>query len=540
VRTPKIKTAVPDLTHEQIQTLRIRGYQDPVWFCRYFLNHIFPDPIPWVHRGLLAILTGRCGFLPRYGELDKICSNFVYSPPDDPEATRHIFRIERKGKPRLKMDLGRYTLVMMPRGFAKTTIAGVAVPIMETLYQDIKVGVYVSEAGPHARMQLNNVKRELSENFRIISIFGKLKPELSDSKKWTEEFFETKTGVAWGARGRGSQIRGFNHQGHRPDKIICDDLEDKESVATEAQREKTREWTYGDLLPALPEMNPNATIVMLGTLLHPEALLETLAQDPLWTVVRFGCTDAQNDLLWPQNMSAEKLRIRKESYARAGQLHVFYMEYFNESRAPETQKFRKEYFHYGPVPADPVPVATSIYCDPAISKRDTADDSVIAVCSMCADGRIFLREAWGGRGISPRELVDKYFELAILYKCTHHGVESNAYQAALVHLLREEMFRKHHYFEVEPVTHSSRKSERILGILQPRFANGYIWFTQHFRKMETQLLDYHPEADLHDDYPDALAGAIALLDPHAALAADQDPTADIYEPLESDFGQWAS
>jgi hypothetical protein len=37
-------------------------YDDPVLFCRYYLEHMFPAPIPPVHRGLLAIDKTDCFF----------------------------------------------------------------------------------------------------------------------------------------------------------------------------------------------------------------------------------------------------------------------------------------------------------------------------------------------------------------------------------------------------------------------------------------------------------------------------------------------
>ena len=115
----------------------------------------------------------------------------------------------------------------------------------------------------------------------------------------------------------------------------------------------------------------------------------------------------------------------------------------------------------------------------------------------------------------------------------------------MVHLVREEMFRKGHYFEITAVSHKSRKIERIMEILQPRFIAKYIEFYQRFPELEVELLDLRSDTnDQRDDGPDALAAAITLLDPFAAVASgENDLSKDTMPPLEEVFEdedwQWA-
>ncbi len=510
-------------------------YQDPVLFCKYFLNHLFPSPMPWVHRGFLAILTKRTDFLLKYGELDKIFTNFVVEKEDG--KLEPIFYLDETNH--VCMKLGRYTLVMAPRGFAKTTLCGVAAEIYDIVYLNTPFTVYVSEAAAHSDMQLGNVKRELAYNERLRAVFGDLVPASTSDKKWTKDQIETNTGICVISRGRGGQIRGLLFNGKRPSKILVDDVEDKEAVSTEDQREKTRAWAYGDLMPALGEVGEqaNSTIIALGTLLHPQSLLMTWAADPRWTVVRMGAIDRQGEPLWAANMTPEKLAALKEAYTRAGQLHLYYMEYHNEARSPETQVFKREFFNYGP-PDPNESVRYAIYCDPAISPKKTADEAVIRVVGMSDKGRIYVADRWHKRGASPREIVDNYFAMSKKWDCVKHGVESIAYQAALVHLLREEMFRKKHYFEIEAVTHAAKKEDRIIGILLPRYAAGYVFHIHPDPPLEAQLCDYRRGVeDQKDDHPDALAGAVALLDPFAADAAgDTDLSEDQYPPLDEAIG----
>jgi hypothetical protein len=119
--------------------------------------------------------------------------------------------------------------------------------------------------------------------------------------------------------------------------------------------------------------------------------------------------------------------------------------------------------------------------------------------------------------------MNEYFRQYGIYKSRFNGIEANGFQIALVHEVRRRMFTRGTYFEVTPVKNTNKKSERILGVLQGRFASGYIIFEKRFTRLESQLLDFNPDRDLHDDWPDTLAGAIQLLDPVAGYSA---PNAD--------------
>jgi hypothetical protein len=180
---------------------------------------------------------------------------------------------------------------------------------------------------------------------------------------------------------------------------------------------------------------------------------------------------------------------------------------------------------------------TSIALDPAISKAKTASEAAISVWGMSEKGVLYKLDEWAEIGASVREMIDNYFRLSELHDCRHHGVESQGFQTALVHVMREEMFRKKQYFEITGITHASNitKEQRIQGILQPRYAAGYIRHVRRFPESEAQLLDF-PNGRL--DRIDADSMAVSLLDPHAAQAApeDKDLAADEFdEPIGEEY-----
>lgn len=540
-----------ELTEDQKDELRLEGWADPVFFAKFYFPEWFPKRIPWVHRGIAAILTRKCGFLLNFSaeytieDLMKIESNFVWRlNPNDPQSPEHkIFNVKwEDGVPvGIEMEIGKFTLVMLPRGFSKTTWLNV-INIYSIVYHECKFPNYISKTAKHASRQLRTISKQLSSNARLRAVFGELKAAQRNDEglKWSESdgMIQMTNGVMLAAVGMGGSIRGTAENAQRPDRLCIDDIEDKENTKTDERRADTRAWFFGDLLPALPKMDDNATATMLCNAVHADSIGFHLMQDPRWTVVKFGAEDKQGDLLWPDLWSTADLEAEKRSYALQGELATFYLEYYNEIRAVEKAKFKNEYIHILPRPYDP-DVIKALAIDPAISEKAGADFCAFGVVEMYPGGITHLRDVYMEKGMSPAEQVDKFFELAKLHKMQpkdKFGVESIAYQAALIHLLRSEMFRRGFYFEITPITHGAmRKTERVEGIIQPRYANGFVTHQRHFPEYVTQLLDWPLGKK---DGPDVVAMAVSLLDDAAPLSMspDKDPHADEYEPLAKVFG----
>lgn len=520
-----------ELSKEECQKIALECHADPVAFCKVFLPHLFSGPIPWFHRGALAILTGKTKFLHKYGDLDKILSNFVVTKdPLDPksEVVDSLFYVHEG---QIRLSKRQFVLLMWPRGFAKTTIAGIAMPLYKILYQELPFLVYVSHALTHSRLQLDNVKRELERNEAILAVFGELKPQLRDGEAWTKDLFETTSGIAFAARSVGGQIRGLNIHGNRPTEFIVDDLEDFESANSETQRAKLITWAYSDLLPALPKLRDDARMIALGTMLHKYDVLSVWARDrERWATVKFGARDRQGDLLWPANMDDEKLEKEKLSFANAGRLTNYYLEYFNESRRDETKIFHIDKIQVSPPEGE---LQYAVYMDPAFSEKRTADYSCIATVGMSDKGIMWVVDCWLERTADHNKLMDEYFRQAITHNVRIGGIEGIAAQAALVSLVREQMFRRHYYFELINVQNKTRKVERIRGALPARYHTGHLRHAEVYPLLMTQLDEFQADdSHEHDDGPDAVAGAVILLDPYAAMAAGEDLTVDEYEPLD--------
>jgi len=543
------------LSIDEKQQILADCYIDPVLFCKTFLHDHFYREIPWVHRGLLSILTRRTKFLLKYPDLHKIMKNFVQEFEDEDHPTRQIFHVYFNGEEldadavedlynssrmcypegtEVKLDLGTFTLIMMPRGSSKTTIAGLAVPLYKLLYEEDKFTLYVSKADRHSQGQLESVRKELVQNPVIREFFGDLKPMRSQEEAWSKEKFETKTGVAMQARGKGSAIRGVNHNNRRPSTILVDDPQSKDDCRSDIVREEDKKWAFAELTPARARVvGSRGEITVLGTWLHKHCLVAIWSRDPRWTSVKLGIKDCDGEYIWPDYMDAKEEDEEKASFARAGLLGDFYREYYNQEVIEDELPFKRSFVIYEPnVPRGQMVCST--YADLASSEKREADFSAIVTAGISQDGIIFLLDAWIERvGADEERKVNEYFRQVETWNSEICGWESNGYQAVFGTTLRAEMFRRGRYFEIIPVTHKSNKIQRVMGALRVRYAAGFIRHRLCFPEMETQLFDFRKDnSHDHDDGPDAFAAALVLLDPAAAYNAGEDTSKDSYASLD--------
>lgn len=512
-------------------------FVDPVLFAFTFLKEWYggedledPRQISWFQRGILAIQTRKANFLLDYPDQDKIAGNFFYwdhkEKCEKPVFTFHPDSVE--------IVVTKFDCLMIPRGFSKTTLTNTALA-HDIAYKSRKYIVLVSTAQNHAEDQVETIVNEFETNAHLIEVFGKLVPPPRHKNPNKSEHIRFLNGVDLKAKGRGAQIRGQLVMGKRPDKIILDDVESTESVATPEQRVKTRKWAFNDVKFALPRVSSNATLIVLGTMLHAEGLIPTAMKSKEFHGIKFGAIDRQGEALCPQFMTLEQLEASKEAATAVGELSGWYMENMSEIRSDDAAIFPSRCIIVAPPEGNFV--GYSIALDPAISETVEADYASLATLGIRQDGLIWILDFYAEKGVTAEEQLEEMFRM---YKALPPisrrivGIEAIAFQRSLIHTARAWMFRKKCYFEIQPITHGRvGKHERIKGVLQPRYKAGYMRHAQSWPLLEQQLQDF-PRGK--DDGPDAVSMALTLLDPYAATAAgdDIDLAANEYQPLRGE------
>lgn len=124
------------------------------------------------------------------------------------------------------------------RGSAKSTLITLSYVLWSVLgRQQKKFVVILGRTQAQANQYLKNLKDEIMRNELLR---GDLGPFEEQEDEWkANSIVLPRHGVRISAASMESSIRGVRHGQHRPDLVICDDLEDISSVQTKENREKT-------------------------------------------------------------------------------------------------------------------------------------------------------------------------------------------------------------------------------------------------------------------------------------------------------------
>jgi len=411
-------------------------------------------------------------------------------------------------------------VIAAPRGFGKTTIDTIAHPAKRILFREKKFIVPVSATATKAEMDAENLKAELTSNLMIKEMFGPIKSDRFSRQQWI-----TESGTCVMPRGAGQQIRGILYQRYRPDLIIVDDLEDSESVMSEDQRKKLKDWFFDDLCNSVNRSRRDWKIVVVGTVLHEDALLVNLLEDPDWYHVHLSICDDEGHSNWPDFMSDDEVRQLKESYARRGQLDNFYREYRNIPISTEDSTFQPNYFKYydEPITIEVVDKDTKevkkervktvenvVILDPAKTvKIHSAESAIVGVGIDKQHHRLFVRDVVSAM-MYPDEIYNEMFGMVERLKAHILGVEVTSLNEFILQPVKNEMHIRGLFPQLIELKARGKKEERVAGLV-PYYRQGYIYHNRTCcDKLESQLLAF-PRSK-YWDIMDALAYVIELME----------------------------
>lgn len=210
-------------------------------------------------------------------------------------------------------------------------------------------------------------------------------------------------------------------------------------------------------------------------------------------------------------------------------LYIWSAQYQNEPVPDGLQTFRKHWRrYYAELPANTL---TFAFVDPAISEADTADYTGISIVSVDAQQNWYLRAAIRRR-LNPTQLIDMLFKIADSYKTQMIGVETVAFQKAILHFAFEEMKRRGKHIPITGVNLGTDKSKemRILSLV-PRFEMGTILLAQGLDDFEKEY-DTFPRG-ANDDLLDSLSGIQSIVTYPIERKTLREPT-----PADPDYEKW--
>lgn len=411
------------------------------------------------------------------------------------------------------------------RGAAKSTLLEEYVTL-KALFREIKFGIFVGNAYGMAVERLASVKQELTNNDMLIELFGDQHGSI-----WSEGEIVMSNGVKIQALGARQSMRGVKHNDERPDLAAVDDLEDEEMVGTPEAILKNKRWFNGTLRPALhPQLGK---IRMVGTPLHPQALIESKMTDAKWKAKKYPILfidyNGIEQSAWPSRFPLKWVYDLRQSYIDDGALTEFEQEYMCRSESAAMKPFKPEMM---PVPATvrATWMAKTVVVDPA-RKGNVSEGAQrklartgYTVHSWTAN-RLIVHEAFGAFH-SPDEIIDTIFKLDDTFRPVEIAVEKDGLEEFLMQPLRNAMLKRQISLPIIPISAPRNKIAFISG-LQPFFVARGVDYAKPVPDLVAELLQF-PTGRL--DVPNALAYALRLRTGHPVYADFQD--SHVAEALE--------
>ncbi|OQY03197.1 MAG: hypothetical protein B6I20_05615 [Bacteroidetes bacterium 4572_117] len=399
------------------------------------------------------------------------------------------------------------------RAQAKSVIADVFIPLWLWINDDIRYMVIIGNNEDKAKILQSDLQAEFTANHRLQHDFGEQKINGS----WEKGYFITKNGFVCKAIGSGQDVRGLRMQNRRPDYIVADDLEDKDTLKNPKRQDEIANWLLTAVIPTMD--GHRARFIMANNLFAPrmiQTVLETLM--PSIFIHRVDAYDtATYEPAWKAKYNKE---YWKDIETEIGKLSAL-AEYCNQPHI-EGKVFKKEQINflkkYPKLNHFKVIVG---HWDIAYAGTKTGDYNAVRVWGLKESSfyyiQSFVRQTKMKEALLWMSYVQKNLPGSVII---HWRFESQFWNGAVRDAIEEvekETGVKLNLVKVD--TPKGKKYDRMMRT-QVYYQNGRINYPEKMlgdNDTQTglqQLYGVEPGYRTHDDAPDADEQAIAYLEKH--------------------------
>ena len=404
------------------------------------------------------------------------------------------------------------------RGHAKSSHVSLMIPIWLMIQETrtIHVMILVSKSEDSADRLLSDLQCELEYNTLLRSDLG---IEI-DEGSWSVGEFKTKDGMLFMALGRGQSPRGIKNRGQRPDYIVIDDIDDDEMVRNPARVSAAFDWCLSALLGAM-DMG-RGRFVLVGNRIGKDSVLSRFAERPDTYHTVVNALDASGQPSWKEKYGREEIqRLRDYMGERR-----FQKEYMNNP-VNEGAVFQRKHIRYGKTL--PLREYRSLVCytDPSFKASATNDFKATMLVGKTKTGAYHVLKAYADQ-TSVSEMVAWHYEIdryvagrvPVMYY-----MESNFIQDLMIDEFRKVGDAVGHQIPIRGDGRKKPDKFSRIEAMQPLFERGLILLNEKekdapgMRQLVEQLLMFEKGSRAHDDAPDALEGAVFLLNQRSMACA---------------------
>lgn len=216
-----------------------------------------------------------------------------------------------------------------------------------------------------------------------------------------------------------------------------------------------------------------------------------------WSVVYKKAYNEDGSLFFPEKLSQSFLDDARKTMGS----YLFANQYLNEVFPSDEQTFKPHWIQV--YPSLPLGTYTFAFIDPAISTKDGADYTALTVVDVDYDKNWYVRVAKRER-LTPTQIVSLCFDVYHEFKPKVIGIETVAYQEALLYMIEEESRKRREHLPVTGIKTGTDKTKemRIMGLV-PRFEWNRIFLAPCLYDLQQEMMQF-PRGS-HDDLLDSLS-----------------------------------
>ena len=396
------------------------------------------------------------------------------------------------------------------RGLAKSIVADVSVPLWLWINDDIAFMLLVGQEQEKAAILLDDIRLQFEGNQRLIHDFGVQKKQ----GYWESGFFITQNGFIAKSIGMGQEPRGLRVGSQRPDFIVCDDWETKETLKNPKRQDEYAKWLLTGIIPTMD--GENQRVLLAQNHFAPRMIFSRIVEENKgWQVHRQNSFDPETlEPYWAEKYSPDYYR-KKISVMGILEANA---EYNNDAHV-EGKIFTDEMIQWAKLPRLNSFRAMVGTWDVAFSGSRTSDFNAIRVWGL-KEGKKYLIDCYVRRSkIKPAlEWIAQFQQGLPETVSVPFRFEAQFHNDEIYRIIEETEKRYHLRLNlVKSERPKKRKYDRMLE-MHPHYQNGRVYYNEKLKSHNdtkeglAQLKGLEPSYRGNDDAPDADKEAFDYLD----------------------------